>query len=116
MEKRVKVEKRLSLYARWLLYIFIGLLVAHTLIVRIQPGIYVKEAVIQDEMCSPNCLMPENVYGYERITEQEITELKKKQLYINILGFIGIVGWCFFNPDFKKGLIDKIEWLKDKDL
>lgn len=116
MKDYKQIEMRLSIYARWLLYIFIALLVAHTLIVRIQPGIYVKEAIIQDQMCQPNCLVPENIYGYDRITLQEINELKNRQLYINILGFTGIIGWCIFNPDFRKGLRDKIKWLKDKGL
>jgi len=100
-----KLEKFLKFYSNYLLWLFITIIVIETLIIIIFPSYFVKEAIIMPEQ-NPNAEIPSSIYNKEYVSLEEIESLERKQTYINILGFICILGIIVFNPDIRGGITD----------
>lgn len=107
-----KLERFLKFYSNYLLWLFITIIVVETLIIILFPAYFVKEAVVIPGQ-NPNAEIPLSIYRNDYISLQEIDRLEKKQLYINILGFVCIIGIIVFNPDIRNGIKDIYNKLRE---
>lgn len=56
----------------------------------------------------------QNVTGCVLIDEDDYEVLKKSNNRFKFVAVFGLVGWFFFNPDFRNGIKDKIKRFKQR--